>query len=110
MIFYDNQSTMKIAKNYVFHVHTKQIEAHYHYICENLETEKVELVHVPSWNQLVDIMTKPLGGLNFEKFRNDLGICNISETKQKEKMALWSFCWNKEGVLKLEHCLIKCQS
>jgi hypothetical protein len=48
MIFYDNQSTMKIAKNYVFHVHTKQIEAHYHYICENLETEKVELVHVPS--------------------------------------------------------------
>jgi hypothetical protein len=25
-------------------------------------------------------------------------------------MALWSFCWNKEGVLKLEHCLIKCQS
>jgi hypothetical protein len=32
-------------------------------------------------------MTKPLGGLKFEKFRNDLGICNISETKQKEKMA-----------------------
>jgi hypothetical protein len=58
MTFYDNQNTMKIAKNHVFHIRTKQIEVHYHYICENLENEKVELVHVPSQNQLVDIMTK----------------------------------------------------
>jgi succinylglutamate desuccinylase len=53
VIFYDNHSTMKIAKNHVFHVHAKQIEVHYHDLCENLENEKVELVHVPSQNQFL---------------------------------------------------------
>jgi hypothetical protein len=31
-------------------------------------------------------MTKPLGRLKFEKFKDDFGVCSLFEAKQKEKM------------------------
>jgi hypothetical protein len=86
VIFCNNQSSTKIARNLVFHAHTNHIKFHYHYIREKLENEEVELVHVPSQNQLVDVMIKLLGRLKFEKFIDDLGVCNISKTEQKENM------------------------
>ncbi len=86
MIFCDNQSSTKIARNLLFHAHTNHINVHYHYIHEKSKNKKVELVHVPSHNQLVDVMTKLLGRLKFEKFINDLGVCSLSKTKQKGKM------------------------
>jgi hypothetical protein len=64
----------------------KHIKVHYHYIHEKLENEKVELVYIPSQNHLVNVMIKPLERLKFEKFKNDLGFCNLSEVKYKEKM------------------------
>lgn len=86
MIFCDNQSSMKIARNLLFHACTNCIKVHYHYIREKLKNEKVELLHVPSHNQIVDVMIKFLGRLKFEKFINDLGVCSLSKTKQKGKM------------------------
>jgi hypothetical protein len=77
---------MKIAKNPLFHAHTNHMRVHYHYIREKLENEEAETVHVPSHNQLVDVMTKFLERLKFEKFIDDLGVCSFSKTKQKEKM------------------------
>jgi hypothetical protein len=85
---------MKIVINILFHAHTNHIKVHYHYIHEKLENEKVELVRVPSHNQLVDVMSKLLRRLKFEKFIDDLGVCSLSRTKQKEKMTRWSSCWN----------------
>lgn len=64
----------------------KHIKVHYHYIREKLENEKVELVHIPSQNHLANVMIKPLGRLKFEKFKDDLGFCNLSVVKYKEKM------------------------
>jgi hypothetical protein len=52
----------------MFRAHIKHIKAHYHYICEKSKNEEVEPVHVPSQKQLVNVMTKPLGRLKFEKF------------------------------------------
>lgn len=77
---------MKIVRNHVFHAHMKHIEIHYHYIREKLENEKVELVHIPSQNHLVDVMIKPLERLKFEKFKDDLGDCSLFEAKHKEQM------------------------
>lgn len=77
---------MKIVKNLLFHAHTNHIKVHYHYIYDKLKNEEVEMVHVPSHNQLVDVMTKLLGRVKFEKFIEDLGVCSIYKTKQKENM------------------------
>jgi hypothetical protein len=77
---------MKIVRNLVFHAHMKHIKVHYYYIREKLENEKVELVHIPSQNHLANVMIKALGRLKFEKFKDDLGFCNLSAVKYKEKM------------------------
>jgi hypothetical protein len=43
----DNMSSMKIAKNPIFHARTKHIECHYHFVREKVLFEEVELIHVP---------------------------------------------------------------
>ncbi len=50
-------SSMKIAKNLIFHARTKHIECHYHFVHEKMLSQEVELIHVPINDQLVDIFT-----------------------------------------------------
>jgi KUP system potassium uptake protein len=52
---------MKIAKNPISHARTKHIECHYHFVRETVLFEEVELIHVPTSDQLADIFTKALG-------------------------------------------------
>jgi hypothetical protein len=65
----------------MFHAHTKHIKVHYHYFCEKFFNEEVKLIHVPSQNQLVNVMIEPLGRLKFEKFKDDFGVCSIYKVK-----------------------------
>jgi hypothetical protein len=76
---------MKFVINLLFHAHTNHIKVHYHYIREKLENEKVELVRVPSHNQLVDVMTKLLRRLKFEKFIDDLGVCIFLKPNRRRR-------------------------
>jgi hypothetical protein len=48
LIHRDNHSCMKIARSDVYHVRTKHIEVHYHYIRERLLQGEIELCHVAS--------------------------------------------------------------
>ena len=41
-IFINNQLAIALACNLEFHVHTKHIEVHHHYICEKLEDEVID--------------------------------------------------------------------
>ena len=69
----DNQSSIKIAHNPVFHTRTKHIEVHYHFVRKKVLSKEVDLSHVSTTEQIVDILTKPLGRTKFEKFRFELG-------------------------------------
>ena len=40
-IFTDSQSTLAIARNPIFHAHTKHIELHYHYVRERLSAGEI---------------------------------------------------------------------
>ena len=42
-IYYDNLSSIQLAKNPVFHARTKHIEVHYHFVCERVLSSEVEL-------------------------------------------------------------------
>jgi hypothetical protein len=61
VIYCDNLSSIQLTKNLVFHARTKHIEVHYHFVGERVLSGEVELRHVPTDRQVVDIFTKALG-------------------------------------------------
>lgn len=46
----DNISAIKIATNPIFHEQTKYIEVDYHFICQNVSSEAIHLLHVSDQN------------------------------------------------------------
>ncbi|WVZ97322.1 hypothetical protein U9M48_042870, partial [Paspalum notatum var. saurae] len=56
----DSTSAIIVAKNPVLHSRTKHIDVRFHFLREHYEKGDIDLVHVVTQNQLVDISTKPL--------------------------------------------------
>jgi hypothetical protein len=65
-----NQSTVTLCleelkkmkvRNHVFHENFKHVEIWHHYICEHVLSREVDLLYIPSNDQIANIMTKPLG-------------------------------------------------
>lgn len=73
-IFCDYQSTIAMAKNPVFHGHTKHIKIKYHAMREAEREKEIELMPCRSNNQVADIMTKELPKSRFETLRHMLGV------------------------------------
>ncbi|CAL1672136.1 unnamed protein product [Lasius platythorax] len=61
----DNQGAIKLIKNPEYHKRTKHIEIRYHFIREKYEDGQIEIVYVPSSDQLADILTKALSKESF---------------------------------------------
>lgn len=78
-LFIDSQSTIKLAKNPVFHSKTKHVDTKYHHIRSLIAKDVIKPIYCPSEDQIFDIFTKPLGRIKFTKFSDELGICcNVS--------------------------------
>jgi len=60
-LYCDNQATLLIAANSLFHECTKHIEIDCHIVREKLQAGMISPSHVSSHCQLADIFTKPLG-------------------------------------------------
>ena len=46
VIYYENLSSIQLARNPVYHAHTKHIEVHYHFIWERVLAGEIDLVYV----------------------------------------------------------------
>eukprot|EP00253_Pinus_taeda_P010058 PITA_10058 len=77
-ILCDNTSAISISKNPVMHSKTKQIPIKYHFLREQVLEQKVKLEYVPSKEQVVDILTKPLPREMIEYLRQKLGVVDAS--------------------------------
>jgi hypothetical protein len=70
----DSTSAISVAKNLVLHSRTKHIEVWYHFLRDNVEKANMDLIHLPTEQQLVNILTKPLDQATCARLREDLGV------------------------------------
>lgn len=73
----DNESVVKISNNPVQHDMTKHVEIDRHFIKDHLDRKTVELPHVSSEDQLVDMLTKVVCGRVFHCSLDKLGMIDI---------------------------------
>jgi hypothetical protein len=50
---------------------------HYHFIREKVIAKEIDLIHVSTENQVVDIFTKALGTDKLKKFQKMLGVLEV---------------------------------
>ena len=75
-IFVDNQATIAISHNPVFHGKTKHFNIKLFFLREVQKEESVTLVYCKSEDQLADLFTKPLPISKFEFLRQKISVCS----------------------------------
>ena len=85
-IYCDNLSTIKLAKNPIFHARTKHIEVHYHFIQERVMAEDVNLQHINNNLQTTNIFTKALGADKVWLFMINLGLSTANQSSMRESI------------------------
>ena len=82
----DNQSTLKLARNPVFHARSKHNEIHYHFVRERLQRGEIDLKYIHTAQQPADLLTKSLGRVKFELHRRNISIYNLQFLKSKTNL------------------------
>ena len=72
VVFCDNILVVYMSTNPVHHRRTKHIELDIHFVHEKVALGELRVVHVPTTQQLADIMTKGLPTASFQSFRSSL--------------------------------------
>ena len=84
VIHCENQSCVKLLKNLVFHDRSKHIKIRYHYVWNMVQRKAVKLRYIPTYEQIVDVLTKPLSKTKFEHFRDKLGVVENASLAERE--------------------------
>jgi len=79
IIMCDNTSTIKLSKNPVMHGRSKHIRVRFHFLRDLVKSEKIEFVHCGTQKQVADVMTKALKLEAFQKLREKMGMCSLTE-------------------------------
>ena len=65
---------MRLARNPLFHARMQHIEVHYHYMHEWIVAGHIDLQHIGTDLQIIDIFTKAIEGEKLRQFSVTLGI------------------------------------
>ncbi|KAE8665560.1 PLAC8 family protein [Hibiscus syriacus] len=79
-LYCDNQSTIRLAENPVFHARTKHVEVHYHFVREKVLQEEIEMRQIKTDEKIADLFTKSLSVGKFEHFCRQHGVIQRMET------------------------------
>ncbi|GKE80817.1 hypothetical protein Tco_1550817, partial [Tanacetum coccineum] len=64
-IFIDNESTISIVKNPVYHSKTKHIEIRHHFIIDSYEKKDIQVLKIHIDDNVADLLTKAFDGPRF---------------------------------------------
>lgn len=70
----DNKSAISLTKNPVFHGRNKDIVIKYHFLRNQVQNAVLEVVHVSTQKQLVDVLTKAIKTEYFINLRDVIGV------------------------------------
>jgi len=73
-IFSDNQAACSITHHPEFHDRTKHIDIAFHFLCDLIQTEVIDVVYVNTKNNLADIFTKGLAKQAHEDFTYKISV------------------------------------
>jgi hypothetical protein len=77
ILWCDNQSAIKLAKDPFQHQRSKHIELHMHFIRKLIHDQVIEVLFCPTEDQVADIFTKSLTEVKFSKLRSMLGVQEV---------------------------------
>lgn len=80
VIYEDNNGCISIANNPTNHKRSKHIDIKYNFFREQVEKGIIKLLHIPTGNQLADILTKPLPVAEVPKAEKWTGLARIDYT------------------------------
>jgi len=63
-----------LAKHQVSHGRSEHIETRFHFLRDQVNKGKLEIMHCKTEEQVADLLTKPLKISSFEYLRNKLGM------------------------------------
>ncbi|GJZ62064.1 putative ribonuclease H-like domain-containing protein [Tanacetum coccineum] len=76
-IFIDNESTIYIVKNPVFHSNTKYIEIRHHIIRDSYEKRLIQVVKIHTDHNVADLLTKAFDVSRFQFLTASIGMLNL---------------------------------
>ncbi|GJT19530.1 putative ribonuclease H-like domain-containing protein [Tanacetum coccineum] len=102
-IFIDNQSTICIVKNPVFHQRTKHIEIRHHFIRDANEKNLIQVLKIHTDDNVADLLTKAFDGPRFEYLVVHIGMVDMVLVSAGSTMILL-------GVILPAGCLVSAGS
>ncbi|GJR90521.1 putative ribonuclease H-like domain-containing protein [Tanacetum coccineum] len=76
-IFIDNESTICIVKNLVFHSKTKHIEIRHYFIMDSYEKRLIQVIKIHTDHNVIDLLTKALDVSRFQFLTASIGMLNL---------------------------------
>ncbi|GKE05601.1 putative ribonuclease H-like domain-containing protein [Tanacetum coccineum] len=76
-IFIDNESTICIIKNPVFHSNTKHIKIRHHFIRDSYEKRLIQVIKIHTDHNVADLLTKALDVSRFQFLTASIGMLNL---------------------------------
>ena len=80
LVFCDNVSSVYLSANPVHHRRTKHVELDIHFVRERVALGEFRVLHIPTKQQLADVMTKGLPKDVFLQFRSSLCVDTADDT------------------------------
>lgn len=76
-LFSDNQSTITLTKDHQYHVRSKHINVHFHFIRWIVEDGKIQLIYCPTSKMVANTLTKALPSPKVKYFTAKLGLHTV---------------------------------